>query len=182
MGKLAAILNMPIKTVDLISMVTNGSFAGTSSWTTTGGTLLTASNVIWFPANSANDTLSQAKSVTSGRKYYFCGFIKSTSSSVAFRLSDSSTTTSLSHSGSNEFEFLSAVHTSAATSASGSLYIIDQRSSGWDYIYAKWFTMVDLTAEFGAGNEPTKETMDNIMSRQTNNWLSDSTTTTVTYY
>jgi hypothetical protein len=47
----------------------------------------------------------------------------------------------------------------------------DNRSSGFNTIYAKYASVIDLTACFGEGREPSQSEMDTIMAGFSNNWL-----------
>lgn len=165
--------------VSLTNMVTNGNFANTTGWTSTGASFTAAANVASFLANSP-DTLSQLKSLVSGRKYYYCGNIKVTGAGISLRLNDAVNVSSVAHSGSGNYEFISAILSAGNTSASSAFYVYDGRTSGWSTINIKYLTVIDLTTAFGAGNEPTKEQMDWIMSQLANQWLNG--TQTVTYY
>jgi len=80
--------------------------------------------------------------------------------SINVRLTIPDLTTTNFHTGSNSFEFVSAVYTLAT---SRQLQISDLRSSSWTPIEVDYMGVINLTATFGAGNEPTKEQMDAII-------------------
>ena len=62
--------------------------------------------------------------------------------------------------GSNTYEFCSGIRTIANNSTTLYVKTQDARTSGWTTCRVKGVLMVDLTAMFGAGNEPTKSQCD----------------------
>lgn len=88
--------------------------------------------------------------------YYIFASFKSSSSSV--RLHTDNPTIFLTHSGSNQFEYHSFI--TKKTSTIDSIYIMDIRSSDWTPIEVDYMGAINLTAIFGAGNEPDKAQMD----------------------
>ena len=55
--------------------------------------------------------------------------------------------------------------------ATDTILVGDSRSSGWTTYYVDNVVTIDLTATFGAGNEPTVEQMDAIMAKFPNSWF-----------
>ena len=58
-----------------------------------------------------------------------------------------------------------------ATSVQSTFSIGDNRTSGWTECTVDYVSVIDLTATFGAGNEPTVAQMDAMLSRFPNSWL-----------
>lgn len=66
------------------------------------------------------------------------------------------------HSGSGEYERLSFMQTHTVSPARTSIY--DERTDGLtDPVYVKNITVINLTDAFGAGNEPNKDEMDDLL-------------------
>jgi len=182
-NKLEAILSAPRKSVSLTNMVVDGNFPNRDNWIDNGTYLTTSSNEAYFLANSSSDRVYQNKSVVAGRKYYACVWIKATSgANVVMGAADGfGTSANTSYTGAGLYQFLSCILTSANTTAAGYINAIrDERNSGWDVVNAKYASFIDLTTAFGAGNEPNKQTMDNIMEQWTDKWLNG--TQTAYYY
>ena len=76
------------------------------------------------------------------------------------------------HSGSGKYEVLSGVLSREDWGGTTRLRVGDERGSEWTEIRAKWGVVIDLTAAFGAGNEPTKEAMDAyILNHDSDMWI-----------
>ena len=95
-----------------------------------------------------------------GHIYYLGGYCKghgwvglevSGTASVAGVLSESS------------FVMTSVLYTATATETRY-INLLDNRPSGWDYYYAKKIFLYDLTAAYGAGNEPEKSIVDSYIT------------------
>ena len=160
-----------VKQVSLTNLVTNGNFASTTGWISSGASFTVSGNEASFLANSTSDTLAQNKSITSGRVYYYAIWCKASSSSVAVGVSNMVSGGTVSHSGGSSYEFLSIRAVAASTVSAVVWAIADNRSSSWNTVNCKYATMIDLTAAFGAGNEPTKAQMDNLMLQFPERWL-----------
>lgn len=164
------------KFVTLTNTVTNGNFVNTTGWASGGDTFTVSSNEATFRANSQNDTLQQSATLANTNVYYFCGWVKADSSSVAIKVSDLvAYSDGASHSGGGNYEFLSFRYV-ATRNATGAIYIIDGRASAWTYNYIKYISMMNLTTAFGAGSEPTKAQMDGLMTQFSNSWLNGTQT------
>lgn len=151
------------------NIVINGNFSnGTSSWGESGITASVSSNVASFTADAAGEFLGQWNtSLIVGDKYYSSQTIKATSNLVRTVILGG---VSKFHSGSNTFERLSFVATATAA-ANYIAGVVDARTSGWDVVSIKDAIVINLTAAFGKGNEPTAEQMDGIMAKFTNSWF-----------
>lgn len=65
----------------------------------------------------------------------------------------------------------SGVLTTASNNANGITFKANGFSSSGDYIMIDNVLVIDLTAEFGAGNEPSAATMDAALASLTNSWF-----------
>lgn len=146
--------------------LTNSDFSnGTTGWTAyTPNTLTVANGTGEFLATAQNSSLYQNGKVEADHVYYLRGKIKTESNLVSLTMGATYST----HSGNNTFENLSLVH--KATAAHGG-FVIDGRSSGWTPIYVDRMLLLDLTEIFGAGNEPTKERVDELVSVYEDGWF-----------
>ncbi|MEL7569439.1 MAG: hypothetical protein AAGU14_02650 [Eubacteriaceae bacterium] len=95
-----------------------------------------------------------------GHKIYGYVKAKASSSNVVLDIYDGKSTAVKAHTGSNEYEKLSAILTVASDATRLEARLQDNRTSDWDAIYSDEFIMIDLTARFGAGKEPSLATMD----------------------
>lgn len=70
------------------------------------------------------------------------------------------------HSGSGMFETVSRVYTATSDFINTPFIsrVGDGRSSGWTEIEVAYFVLINLTTVFGAGNEPTKEEFELLLS------------------
>lgn len=165
--------------VSLTNLANNGNFASTSGWSSSGASFTVSGNIASFLANSVTDTLQQALSVTLNHKYYFCEWIKAAAgANITAGISDGAiNSASLAYGGSGDYEFVSAILTAGRTSTAGITWsLVDNRASGWNTVNAKYVTVIDLTAAFGAGNEPTKAQMDGLMLQFPERWLNGTQT------
>lgn len=177
-------LKMYGRSVSLTNMITNGNYSSTSTWSSYSlASFTVSSNEATITANATSGYLYQTFSMVNGRKYYLCGYIKSTSSSIDISITDTiSSETATSHSGSGSYEFLSLIHSSiATTSVARARSSRDNRSSGFNAINSKYCTLIDLTTAFGSGKEPTKAQMDNLMTQFYNNWFDGTKTAIYTW-
>ena len=161
-------LNAEIK-FPTTNTITNGDYSNAvTGWTATNANLISATdNELIFIATAQNGRYGQTVSLTSGYKYYMCGWVKSTSNLVRL---DLGSIPIKSHSGSGSYEFLSNVMTAASTYML-TLSARDARASGWDNVSQKYMLSINLTSTFGLGKEPTVTEMDNLMLNYTNKWF-----------
>ena len=171
MNKIEFLKGLSGRIISLTNLLTNGNFASTSNWTSTGASFTVSGNEASFLANSTSDTLTQSKSITSGRVYYFSIWGKASSSAVAVGVSNMVSDGTVTHSGGATYEFLSVRAVAASTISATVWALADNRSSAWNTANCKYATMIDLTAAFGAGNEPTKSQMDVLMLQFPERWL-----------
>jgi hypothetical protein len=160
--------------VSLTNILTNGNFASTTGWTATGASFSVASNEATFLANSQNDFLVRSDvSITNAHKYYFCGSLKAASASVRMVMSDvAGYDVAANSAGSGAYEFLGNVFTAPSSKANAAMYVLnDLRASGWDTLNGKYYSIMDITASFGAGYEPTAAQMARLMEQFPNKYL-----------
>ncbi|CZR03334.1 BppU family phage baseplate upper protein [Trichococcus collinsii] len=120
---------------------------------------------------SATGAFTQVFNVISGRKYYGRMGVKSDSALVKLRMAGTAITAADKfHSGGNNFEELSVISTATGTGGV-ELKTVDLRTSAWTQFQIKYALVIDLTAAFGAGKEPTLAEMDRLMARFPNSWF-----------
>jgi len=153
--------------VTATNLITNGDFSnGTSGWaTSTLASCTVSGNVATCLANENNDSINRVLTSVVGHKYYFAAQVKALSSLIGFYMS----TSNKFHSGGGNYELLSSIFT--ATSTNHGMGVMDTRASGFDNFYVKYAIAIDLTATFGAGNEPTAAGMDALLSAFPNSWF-----------
>ena len=153
--------------VPATNLLTNGDFSnGTTGWSTSTLASCTVSgNVATCLANENNDSINRVLTSVVGHKYYFAAQVKALSSLIGFYMS----TSNKFHSGGGNYELLSSIFT--ATSTNHGMGVMDTRASGFDNFYVKYAIAIDLTATFGAGNEPTAAGMDALLSAFPHSWF-----------
>ena len=158
----------PLTYLPLVNKITNGNFIGTTGWTATNATFSTLNENGILRATAANGEVAQAIAggTVIGRKYYFAARVVTSSPFVVLQMGS----TLVAHPGGSVPAILSGVHT--ATTTGHGVKVVDPRAGGWNDIYIKWVKCIDLTAAFGAGNEPTAAQMDAYMvDRYANSWF-----------
>lgn len=156
----------------MTNLVTNGDFSnGTTGWSS----IDAVNNGV---AEKTNTSQYQSMSFTianptalRGHKVYAKALIKSDSTLVSMTISDGIALSSKHGSGINQFENLSVIHTTNVTANNVFCRIQDSRASGWTTYYADNVVMIDLTAIFGNGNEPSVSEMDAILALYPNSWF-----------
>jgi hypothetical protein len=151
------LINSKVSYASLGNMLSNSTFVDTSVWIPTLSTWSVSGNVATFTATASLGQLKQVLlSSISSHVYYVKADVQAATNNAKLHLYNSGTGSpyaTVLHSGSGNFEKLSAVVTvnEVATLAAR---VIDYSSSGWTPISIKNFIVSDLTAIFGAGNEP----------------------------
>lgn len=154
--------------------VANGDFSnGTTGWAAAGSTIAVANNelAVTQSVDWNSRAITTPAFVTSGTNmFYIAANVKATVNTVGINL-DSYAVGLKYHSGSGAYERLSAVVTNS--NPSHNLYLVDKgtlavpaRTS-----YVKNAIVINLTAAFGAGKEPTLAEMDRLMARFPNFWF-----------
>lgn len=122
-------------------------------------TALSLSNGIQsYTATAQFGGIVHSNSFIDAHIYYACASIKTSSSLVGLALfADIGKTSATWHTGDNTFRRASTrnLYTASTCSSYPNLNCCDYRVSGWDSIQIKEIMLIDLTATFGTGNEPT---------------------------
>ncbi|MDE0582248.1 SGNH/GDSL hydrolase family protein [Planococcus sp. A6] len=155
-----AFFDLSVDSVTLQNLTPNGNFTNPWIYNASNVTHSVLDNIGKFLPIAAGSRLWQNFATVLGNKYYVGMEIKADSSSVGIRIPGND---SVFHSGSNQYEVVSAINTGAVT-GTASLRVEDFRASGWTESLLKNSFVIDLTASFGAGNEPTADEMDQILS------------------
>lgn len=159
------------------NLITNGDFSqGTTGWINNGGTLSVSDNTAVITSSSdalgnyvgIYQTLSNAPN---GHKYYISFSIKPKTISELLRVGFGDTYENTFPTVPNQWNTISRV----VTKTSNSNITLVQRSGGFypvgQTIEFKYVLTINLTRIFGAGNEPTKEEMDKILSFYPNSFF-----------
>ena len=166
----------------LYNRVLNGNFNGTTSWTQASCTATATGNVATVTMTSQYGEFRQFNTTyyIEGHKYYSRAEVQANSNLVSLRVSRGVgfAQAIASHSGSGEYETLSGIITLNSPVTNGFTSIMDTRASGWSSILVKNVVTLDLTALYGAGNEPTKAYMDTLVN--TLGWFNTATVTPTT--
>jgi hypothetical protein len=132
------------------------------AWATGDATVTRADNIASFTASAAGGRMYKVlASVIANHKYYLRAFIKCSTNMVSF-LIQTSTYYVASVVSPDAFVMVSGI-TIPPTTGSLSFRMVDSRTSGWDLVQVKNIILVDLTAMYGAGNEPTVAVFDALM-------------------
>lgn|GEM_PF-5491911 len=165
----------PAKGVCLQNLIVNGDFSnGTTGWTPSATTLVASNNECYFTAAAQYGGPIQFIANYSNYKshnLYYAVFAKVDSSSVYFVLNDGLGQSIVNASTFGSYARLSGIWNVNSNGTILYTKLQDSRSSAWTTNYVKYWVVFDLTSAFGAGNEPTKATMDTIMSGYTNSWF-----------
>lgn len=150
-----------------LNIVSNGDFvSGVWGWTATNATI----------SAGTGEGISTATALYGGIVYYVGSYANYKNHILYARaylksdnvnnrmvlLNDGTDQTVVSTTGSNTYEFCSARRTISNSATTLYVKTQDYRSSGWTQCRLKNVIVVDLTAMFGAGNEPTKDVCDTL--------------------
>lgn len=102
---------------------------------------------------------------------YVCWLIKSLDNQVAVTINNGLSFDYKLNTGTNEFEKVSLIHQMAPNSTHLMSEVRNHATSGWSEIQAKEPILLDLTEIYGAGNEPSLETIDLLI--ETIGWFED---------
>ena len=178
-------IEIPIK-----NGLNNPDFADNTGWIAGGGSMTVANNVVTINSNSTSfdprvQQLATNVPYGNGHKIYVAGKIRPTSSNVkAFRVFATATgmTNVYNTIGNpilNEWDSVSTVITLGG-GGSGNLglwFTFNQTALANEKVGdLKEVFAINLTDVFGAGNEPSKEKIDNILSYYPNGWFKDQAT------
>lgn len=161
-------LPTPFENITLINSLGNNNF--TSVWGGNNKTNISLEdNVFTFIATAQNGRIEGVFPKISGHKYYLKLDVKSDSNEVMIQnpgISGGSY-----HTGSGDFERLSFIFTSQSDVPGSSLRVRDGRASGWTNISVKKGMAIDLTEAYGAGNEPSIEEFEALLSEFEDYWF-----------
>lgn len=158
--------------VKLKNLITNGDFRnGTTGWTAPNGTLSALNNELTHTGNSSTtgtSVISHAFNTIAAHQYYIAlsVFRSHDISSMYIEQINGLGVIQLTNTVINEWNFRSFIKSSTANSASSlTLVALFTGSSNLNKLLKiKGFLSVDLTATFGAGNEPTKDEMETLIT------------------
>ncbi len=156
---------------DLTNSGFSNGFTGWSSSATTTPTVVngeatfTATGVPSSP--TAEHHIYQLKNLTQGNKYYASVEVLAQSTNVKMFITNSPLAAVLNV---NVFERLSALWQTSIT-GSRAFGIRDESPSGWQPIKVRKFVYINLTEIFGAGKEPSKEEMDELLTVHYDGWF-----------
>lgn len=137
------------------NLVKNGDFSnGTTGWDSIYSTLTVTNGIASVTANNKWGNISRWLPTVIGHKYYCkCTVKGDTKIRLQFGLN-----TFVYNQQESVFNSISLIYTSIDTKTA--IQITDSRESDWSTFDVKDIMCIDLTATFGAGNEPTKEQCD----------------------
>lgn len=144
------------------NLVKNANFEdGTTGWSPSTATIQVSENTLSQLPTARYGGVVQGfgayNLANKGHKIYAKAIIKVSSSSVYFLFNDGVTQTTIGTGGVlNEFKAVSLTHTIKTNATGGYIKLQDARTSGWTESYIKEVLVVDLTAVFGVGKEPTQ--------------------------
>lgn len=167
----------------LQNLVTNGNFAnGTTGWVfgSFSSNVAVTSGEGTITQQYATYPVHQVASIVAGRKYFLAALVKniSVTSAMQARFSFGNGYAA----GQNGEDYFSQLNTSTFTkiteviTANGNyssvmpLRFTSSGASGFQYVLDN-FLCVDLTAHFGAGKEPSKEEMDELLTVHYDGWF-----------
>lgn len=159
----------------ITNLVTNGDFSGgMTGWSgTTNAGFAVAAGAGSITVTASGESAGQSLSLTAGRRYYIAATLTvatTGTTAVTFGFS-SGADAPLATVAATSAQTLSAVQVATATGTS-TLRVVDGRASAWTKVSFDNVACIDITACFGAGNEPSKPEMDAIMATW-GGWLAD---------
>lgn len=170
--------------VEMTNKIINGDFSnGTTGGDRTNGTIAVVDGVCEYTVTGINSSSSISRktiyNVIEGHKYYCCSYLLPKYDDTLTRLSLTGVQIVLPNPIANQWNSLSAVITAAF---SGTTSFNTNHSTGLyavgDKIYIDNILCIDLTAAFGAGNEPTAAEMDTLLALFPNSWFDGTITLT----
>ena len=149
--------------ITLDNIIKNGDFRdGETGWGVTRGNLQTDSSTVFFTPTEGASRISRQNDVNIEHVYYHSMRVKATGSTPHIYPTNP-IGSSQSIGGTGEWETVSVIHKPTVNSTE--IRYVYNGAIGIP-IEIDWILRIDLTQTFGAGNEPSKEYMDNII-RQT---------------
>lgn len=158
-----------------INSLTNPDFStnDTTGWTILNVSGSVSNGILSQTATAQYGGYVQQVSNKQGNKYYAKAYFKADSANVKL----SCFGTEVAHSGNNQYQLLSVLG-SPSTTGTVSTGVRDFRASSWTQVDVDYVMVVDLTALFGAGLEPTSLAVCDALFAYTNQVSYPSTATT----
>lgn len=143
---------------------------GSTGWTTSNATIISAvgGELVFIATAASGYILSPTFPAVKDHIYYRRHDFLADSALAKIQISD---VLAMASSGSGAYETLESVFTFTWGSQSVLFKIFDQRTSGWTQCKIKNIMVIDLTAEFGAGNEPSLEQLKAHLAFSPNSWF-----------
>lgn len=145
------------------NILQNANFASIANWYFTLASGSVSNNEAIFIASAMFGQINQVVTteLVAGHTYYFRAYVKASSNQVKLYLAQASTgnplSTLIAHTGNGEYVLLEGKFMSSY-SGSAIFRVLDYRASGFSEIRVKEAMLTDLTAEYGAGYEPSVNT------------------------
>ncbi|MDP4147480.1 MAG: hypothetical protein Q8936_23930, partial [Bacillota bacterium] len=165
-----------IKHIKELTLLTNGDFSnGTTGWSTTASASVNATNneLTIVPIALYGGVTQTLPNPTSYKNHilYTKALLKTTSNQVILYINDGVSQSGLSATDFTQYQLVSVKRIIDSNATTCIVKIQDNRTSNWDSIYVKDIVCIDLTALFGAGNEPTQAQCDTWFSQGSNNLI-----------
>ena len=143
----------------LTNLVSNGNFVNATGWIATLASQSVASNEISVTASAQYGNTTQIISAD-GVDYrnhvvFFSAWIKATHTSVALICNDGKSQLIVYPTVTGAYQYVSGLYTVRPDATRLTFALMDRSSGSFVAQKMKYATCVDLTAAFGAGNEPT---------------------------
>lgn len=159
-----------IGSVSVTNVLANSNFTSASGWQASNKTA--AGNIFTWRANFQLDQMLGYFPSLLGHKYYFRAQVQAASPNVALHAASLPSSTQgsnqkvlKSHTGAGGWEVLSGVASMTPPKADQSAFVIqDNSASGWADIKVRYAVVIDLTATFGQGREPSAAEMDALLA------------------
>ena len=167
-----SVVSMPVTNI-----LENGNFDDVTGWKESKSTRLVSDNILTFTASEKGGYVAHdLPALTLGHVYYAGLFFKTTSGagvtmSVVQGLTPWTTLMTKIYTATGGYARISNIGTVVDNSTTYGIRILDSRNSDWDAIEIKKAVVIDLTATFGAGNEPTSTEMDALLAYFPSSWF-----------
>jgi len=140
-------------TVAFNQFVENGDFAqGSTNWNASNGSFTVSNGIATFTATAQGGYLIRGTKYVANHKYFIGGRVKLTSGTTQVRFrgwNGTNTLVSAYTKSTTDWQYIYGIASSNATTTSGNIVLLDERSSGWDAIQTTDIMLIDLTQMFG---------------------------------
>lgn len=145
--------------IDSINLINNGNFAnGTTGWLDFNSSMNISEGICTFIALQRFGGIRKSinSNYINGHKYYISSRIKlSTSHNQCYiYMDDGVTTPTFKCEPTTDWQVFDNIINWSSSGSQKFIMVRDYRVSGWDEIKVDYLMLIDLTATFGAGNEP----------------------------